>query len=144
MTSRRLCLSPGSSPTRTLMTADATLFEPTMDDFGDVEPVDAPFKVISFPGVYALFDEGGECLYVGQSGAVSERLRAHRKKSWFPNVVSRRVLRLKGAEDRLVRETVLILAIRPRNNRAIKIGLNKIGQIHEMQFVRFGKKTKTP
>jgi hypothetical protein len=117
----------------------AQLYSPDFDDFGPLEPHDAPFKAFSFAGVYAFFDKDGNCLYVGQSVSVPTRIRAHRKKPWYSKVVTRRVLRLKTDDDRLTREAVLILSNRPSNNRAIKIALRKDGGLYEIQFVR-GKK----
>jgi hypothetical protein len=113
------------------------LFVPGLDDFGPEEPVAAPFKTFSFPGVYALFGADGECIYVGQSVSIPARLKQHKSKPWWSKVQMRRTLTLADEESRLLRETVLILYCRPRANRAIKLCKRKDGSWFEAQFLRF-------
>lgn len=122
------------------MASKIDLFEPSFDDFGRLESISEDFTEFSFPGVYALFDKAEKCLYVGQSVSIPARLRQHTKKKWFPKVSYRRTLRLEDEEDRLVREAVLVLAYRPRNNHAISLWLRKDGSIYE-RFLRVAKKT---
>lgn len=91
---------------------------------------------IDCPGVYILLDEGGTPIYVGQSGAMIQRSKAHRRKKWGPQIASTRFLRCTGGiDERLVIETVCILRYRPRHNRMIKLGLRLDGSLHELQFV---------
>lgn len=86
--------------------------------------------------MYILEGEGGEILYVGQSGQMVSRSKAHRKKAWGGQIRSERYFACGDPEERLVIETVLILRYRPQHNRAIKLGLRKDGSIYEMQFIR--------
>lgn len=121
------------------------LYSPEFDDFEPEEPVDSSFgKRKTFPGIYALFSETGECLYVGQSVSVPARLRAHTKKPWWPNVATRRTLELESEEGRLIRETILVLKQKPCHNRAIKLGKRKDDQWYEMQFLRFAGAQNKP
>lgn len=142
--SREISLSrwrfPGSGSRNTENTLNQSLFDPSLDDFGPLEPHDAPFKLISFPGLYAFFDKDENCLYIGQSVSVPNRVLAHRKKKWYSKVVSRRTLELPDEEERLIRETVLCLSCKPCANRAIKLGKRADGQWYECQFLRFNAK----
>jgi excinuclease UvrABC nuclease subunit len=95
---------------------------------------------IDRPGVYILEGEGGQILYVGQSGQMVSRSKAHRKKKWGGQIRSERYFACSDPEERLVIEAVLILRYRPRHNRAIKLGLRKDGSIYEIQFVRGSRK----
>ena len=114
-----------------------SLFDPSFDDFGPLEPFDAPFPKISFPGLYALFDKDGDCLYIGQSVSIPYRLRQHKRKPWWSKVAQRRVLELPDEEERLVRETILVLQHKPCHNRAIKLAKRADGEWYECQFLRF-------
>lgn len=68
--------------------------------------------------VYALRDADRNVLYVGQTGDLTRRLRAHRaRSSWFPAVASFEVV--STAPDRrtaLYEERRLIGALSPRHN----------------------------
>ncbi len=130
------------------MSLQLELFTPDLSDFGPEEPFDAPFPVISFAGLYALFDEHDECLYIGQSVSVPARIPQHRQKSWFRRVATRRTLELKDEEARLIREAVLCLALRPCKNRTIKLAKPKHGTCHELSWVgtvnKYKRNTTTP
>jgi predicted GIY-YIG superfamily endonuclease len=92
-----------------------------------------------YPGLYALFDAEGQCLYIGQSKDVPARLKRHRReRPWFKDVDESKTVtfQLSGAEDRLHLEALLQLYHRPRHCRAIKIGIRNDGKIYEMQFLR--------
>jgi excinuclease UvrABC nuclease subunit len=86
-------------------------------------------------GVYAFCNEAGDPVYIGQSGLIQQRIKAHAKKAWRKQATSVVWYPVAGAEDRLVLETLLILRYRPRNNRAVKIGIRADGSIYEIQFV---------
>jgi excinuclease UvrABC nuclease subunit len=92
---------------------------------------------IDCPGVYVAYGPDQEVLYVGQSGGILKRVAQHADKTWFTKVREWRVQRVLGGESqRLARETQLILALRPRHNRAIKLGLRADGTLYELQFLR--------
>jgi excinuclease UvrABC nuclease subunit len=92
--------------------------------------------------VYAFCNEAGDPIYVGQSALLTQRLKQHTKKPWYKNVASVVAYPVAKAEDRLVLETLIILRYRPRNNRAIKIGIRADGSIYEIQFV--GRRAPRP
>jgi hypothetical protein len=123
------------------------LFSLTLDDLSPLPPRE---KKIFAAGVYVILPHdpesvnpvyiGPDPVYVGQSGDVYQRLTAHKRtKRWFPKDACVLFYDAPKLDDRLVLETCLILRYRPRQNRAIKIGLSAEGRLFEIQFIR-GKK----
>jgi len=107
----------------------------TLDDFSDFDIEKPP---LLFPGVY-VFLHGKKRVYIGESGDVPRRLKEHRRKKWFSEKLKIKVLWCSDEQARLMAETVMILRERPRENKAIKIGLSKAGRIYPINFLRAGR-----
>ena len=109
------------------------LFAISLTDFSPLEDHEK-----WFPGLYAMLDEKGECLYIGESSDVPRRIGEHRrKKKWFPDVDQVLGLVIPGASDRLIAETVLQLRTFPRYCGAVKIGFSwEKKAVHSLQFIR--------
>lgn len=96
-----------------------------------------PLPNTFLPGIYAIFDENEECLYIGQSKDIRSRLLEHaRSKPWYKLGASIKIRTIADSEFRLVMETILILIYKPRNNRAIKMTKGYEGPWKECQFLR--------
>jgi excinuclease UvrABC nuclease subunit len=127
------------------------MFSVDLPDFSDLESI--PGKFLS--GVYIFLDgKTGRILYCGQSGDIRKRVRQHcsdKRKTWA--TPETKVIAFVvpdesrgddangdyvdvGYENRLVLETLMILLYRPRHNRSIKLGLNSLGGLRELQFIR--------
>lgn len=96
--------------------------------FADFEDYDDP----DVAGVYALWDTEDELLYIGQSGTVGDRLRAHRRKGW--RIARTAVYPLGDLERRLILEAILMLTERPRYNKALLLNLR--GRVSEIRYKR--------
>ena len=115
----------------------AALAFSTLDAFDDIDTLPAFFS-----GVYALLDEAGDPIYVGQSKDVPGRVRTHKRtKKWKSAICSVCAVRIVDPDLRLVVETLLFLRYRPRHNRAIKLSKRIDGTLHEVQFLRFTPKS---
>lgn len=96
-----------------------------------------PFPEIAAPGVYVYLNKDGDPIYVGQSGDVVARARAHARKKWADQIVEKRFVPIADVSLRLIAETVLLLRLFPRHNRAIKLGLSwKERRVRELQFLK--------
>lgn len=97
-----------------------------------------PFPKLAGPGVYAYWDAEGTLLYIGQSGDVKGRRRAHeRTKKWGDQIATALYCPLADASERLIAETVLILRHFPKHNRSVKLGISSTkGRVHEIQFIK--------
>jgi excinuclease UvrABC nuclease subunit len=83
------------------------------------------------PGVYLLFNEGGEIVYVGQSCNCARRIQEHAKT---PKVFSNaQFYHLPSENARLILEGILILYFRPVYNRGINLGLS-CGRVWEIKW----------
>ena len=72
-------------------------------------------------GVYVFYDNQGECLYVGQSKTLSERLRTHLASSPFADeIASVTIYFVSDPYEREVYETYAITTFDGRYNRAKK------------------------
>lgn len=107
-------------------------FAVTRDDFIELDKEKPPFL---FPGVY-MFLKRGKAVYIGESGDIPRRLKEHRRKKWYEANLEVRVLWCTDDQVRLITETIMILRERPRENRAIKIGLTKTGRVYGLNFLR--------
>jgi excinuclease UvrABC nuclease subunit len=103
----------------------------TDEDFEEL-----PGGAFVFPGVYTFSDSKGHFVYIGESKNIPSRLKQHRKKKWFSEELTVEVLWCSDNETRLVAETAMILRYRPRENKAIKIGLSKSGGLYPLNFLR--------
>lgn len=92
------------------------------------------------PGVYLLL-QGEEIVYVGQSGDIAGRIRAHRRegKKQFDGVRWASVWR---GSDRLRAEAILILVLTPRYNRALALGLRSDGTVYSTEYASWGAHKK--
>lgn len=96
-----------------------------------------PFPKVAAAGVYAYWDAKGNLLYIGQSGNVNARRKAHARKKWGVAIARERYCPIADASDRLIAETVLVLRHFPRHNRAIRLGLSHASRrVHELQFLK--------
>ena len=107
-------------------------FVVTRDDFSKMDMKKPP---LLFPGVY-LFLKKGKPVYIGESGDIPRRFKEHKRKKWFEEGLDFKVLWCNNSEVRLLTETIMILRERPRENRAIKIGLSKAGKLYAINFLR--------
>jgi excinuclease UvrABC nuclease subunit len=113
------------------------LFSVELSDFTTNPPS------IDYPGVYVYFDTEGVALYVGQSKGVNARLHQHRRdRPWAPRIDKCLFYKEHDLDRRLTLETLMILRLRPRHNKAIKLGLTKTGRIYEMGFVPTKRSTR--
>lgn len=103
-----------------------------LEQFVDPDSIEVP----TFSGLYACFNKGGAPIYIGQSGGVPGRLKAHRRKKWWKEVASVRVLPMAPKDTILCAEAVLQLRYRPRYCRAIKLQICNDGSLVEIQFVK--------
>jgi excinuclease UvrABC nuclease subunit len=102
-----------------------------ISDFEEFKPA-----AFIFPGVYVFRDKKGHFVYIGESKNIPQRLKQHKKKKWFSEELDVTVLWCADAEARLTAETAMILRYRPRENKAIKIGLSKTGGLYPLNFLR--------
>jgi len=77
-------------------------------------------------------------LYIGQSQNIHRRLETHQnERPWFDQVDRIEICPdLPLEDDRLALETVKIVEIRPKHNRAIYLGLDKEGTLYPAHFFR--------
>jgi GIY-YIG catalytic domain-containing protein len=83
-------------------------------------------------GLYILINLSGDVVYVGQSSNIQARLRQHRRDAtkkfrtleYYP---------LDSELSRLQLEAILILALLPRHNRALALGLAP-GKVWELAY----------
>lgn len=114
--------------------------DPFTFDLSDMKTLDLSDIPPLAGGVYALFDEGGKVLYIGESGGIRTRFRQHRRqKKWWKDVTEARYASSQDTDERLTLETVLILRHRPRHNRAVKLGLAADGTVFALNFLRGSK-----
>lgn len=104
----------------------------TLDDFTEFPTFDSVPMI--FPGVY-VFSSPKLPLYVGESGSVAQRIRAHRRKPWYKLATKLHAYKLPGVSRRLILETAMIFRLHPRHNRAIKIGIS-LDRFYPLQFVK--------
>lgn len=108
-------------------------FDPELlSRFVPLDSINFPF----YPGLYACINEYGSPIYIGQSGNVPQRLKAHRRKRWWKFVNEVRVLPMTNKDQILCAEAVLQLRHRPRYCRTIKLCLCADGHLQEIQFLR--------
>ena len=88
-----------------------------------------------FPGLYAFHAPSGECLYVGQSKNVPDRIRDHRRLKPWAQKADVSVLPWRDQDTRLAAEAVLQLKYRPRWCQAVKLRIGKDGKLTEVQFI---------
>lgn len=131
-TSRRF-LGGSSNNTSIMAGVNPDPFDPSLlEQFKSPDDINFPF----YPGLYACFNDAGAPIYIGQSGNVPERLKAHRRKKWWKFVSEVRVLPMTDKDTILCAEAVLQLRHRPRYCRAIKLQLCNDGSLVEIQFLR--------
>lgn len=102
---------------------------PTTDDF---EPEAALAERAATPGLYLLFADGPEPVYVGQSRNIRVRLATHRRegKKVFHTA---RFYPVGSEQSRLILETVLIALLRPPLNRGLMLGIAD-GRLWEIKW----------
>lgn len=89
-----------------------------------------------FSGVYLLYNEDDEIIYVGQSGDVPARVKTHkRRQAWRTEISYASAYLIASEDDRLTLEALIFLRERPRHNRALKLAKRVDGTIYEIQFV---------
>lgn len=84
-------------------------------------------------GVYVLLDSTGAAVYVGETGCLRTRLRAHRRDKTFASV---RLHPVSDPSERLALETAAILLHRPPKNRSVMLNLNKDGTLRPAHWSR--------
>lgn len=103
-------------------------------------PSFASFTLDSVPtrlgiaGVYRLWSPDA-VLYVGESGDIPRRLQEHRRtKKWFKEVTRVDLVVIPHTSPRLIAETLEILRLLPRHNRAIKLGISVLGAVYPLNW----------
>ena len=105
-------------------------------------PTDPPSRIplskaSSYPvgGVYGLWSDAGELLYVGQTASVAGRLVQHRKDPKKSEAVTFCFVAIDKLLERLVTETVEIVRWRPRLNKAVLLRVSS-GGLSEIRWKR--------
>ncbi len=86
-------------------------------------------------GVYFLWSDGGELLYVGQSGNIAARMAQHAKDPRKAAVASVSYVREEELDRRLELETIYVVHFRPPLNKAVLIRVSK-GRLSEIRYRR--------
>jgi excinuclease UvrABC nuclease subunit len=74
-------------------------------------------KLEDIPAIYAMYDEKGELIYIGQSKRVRYRLSKHPKRSKYAYI---KVRATSTTDERINLEEQLIRRLKPKLNRHLK------------------------